>query len=61
MPVLLPSGLFQRSKGCWSQFSGELPVRSARRQGRAINLGDTKRNFAGYGLPALVTRSPAQG
>jgi hypothetical protein len=25
------------------------------------NLSDSNRNFAGYGLPALATRSPGQG
>jgi hypothetical protein len=26
-----------------------------------MSLGDAKHNFAGYGLPALVTRSPGEG
>jgi hypothetical protein len=26
-----------------------------------LSLGDSKHNFTGYGLPALVTRSPGEG
>jgi hypothetical protein len=58
--VLLWSGQLLRQKATGAvdrfTFGGH-----ARRQGWLFNLGDTKHNFTGYGLPLLVTRSTGEG
>jgi hypothetical protein len=61
LPTLVPTGELERSKGHWRCWPVNRLLANTCRQGRAVNLSDSNRDFAGYGLPVLVTRSPGEG